>query len=322
MKHNFFRYWLRNCLPYCFSYILFFSLLLGLAYLFDVHSLLVTYAVLLMTLFASLALIWDLFFAYKQFKKCLDKQTIEPRTAIEALLLKELESVRQDLQEMGNANRQWQDEMDEYYTMWAHQMKIPLAASRLLLGEIPEIHSKIALEKELFKVEHYTDLVLHYLRLHSFHQDLLIEPIQLEEVMKQLVKKYSLFFIEGRIRLDLGNMDYQLHTDAKWFSLLIEQFLSNAVKYSEQSSVHIYLKDKVLVIADKGIGIAKSDLQRVFERGFSGYNGRRTQQSSGLGLYIAKRISQKLGYAIELESELGEGTTVRINLTEEPLLVK
>lgn len=315
-------YWLRSRLVYLLSYLLFFLLLLVLSYLFGVHRDLVAYAILLMATVSGLALAYDGVREYQQCRQYVERQTIEARTGTEALLMAEIKALRLDLQEQENNHRQWQADMEDYYTMWAHQMKTPLAASHLLIGDLPDPERRLALEKEWFKLDHYTGLVLQYLRLHSFHQDLVVELIDLDSLIRTLVKKYSLFFIEGQIQLELGSLDYQIQTDSKWFSLLVEQFLSNAIKYSPQSQIAIRMEGDSLVIADKGLGIAKSDLQRVFERGFTGYNGRRTQQSSGLGLYLARQVGQKLGYAIQLDSELGQGTTVRIKLKEENLLFR
>ncbi|WP_238144254.1 ATP-binding protein, partial [Streptococcus suis] len=144
------------------------------------------------------------------------------------------------------------------------------------------------LESELFKIEQYTGLVLNYLRLQSFHDDLVIESVNLDELVRNLVRKYSLFFIQVNTSLNLGQLDRSVKTDKRWLGLLIEQILSNALKYCQGGTISIALDGDELVIRDTGIGIAESDLERVFERGFSGFNGRRTQQSSGLGLYLSR----------------------------------
>lgn len=216
--------------------------------------------------------------------------------------------------------RQEQTELDDYYTLWAHQMKTPIAASQLLVKEVDSSPVRHQLESELFKIEQYTGLVLNYLRLQSFHDDLVIESVNLEELVRSLVKKYSLFFIQANTSLDLGQLDRTVKTDKRWLGLLIEQILSNALKYCQGGSVSIVLDGDELVIRDTGIGIAESDLERVFERGFSGFNGRRTQQSSGLGLYLSRKIAAELGYSLKLKSKVGQGTEVRIGIKEVELI--
>lgn len=319
MKAKWFAYWWRHRLPFLLGYAGFLLLLLIMSTLFSIHVQLVVYTVGLLALIALATLVWDGFRDWSAYQAYGSQRAVPGRTSLEALLFEEVERLEEAQADLRASYRQERDELEDYYTMWAHQMKIPLAASQLLLGEMPKGSTQQAMERELFKMEHYTGLVLNYLRLQSFHDDLVVEQVDLEELVRQLVKKYSLFFIQESIALELGQLSRLLATDRKWLSLLLEQFLSNAVKYSKGGKVSIYLDSDDLVISDTGIGIAPSDLHRVFERGFSGYNGRRTQQSSGLGLYLAKRIADKLGYGLELTSELGQGTTVRVRLKEEVL---
>ncbi len=319
MKAKWFADWWRYRLPFLLGYAGFLLLLLIMSTLFSIHVQLVVYTVGLLALIALATLLWDGFRDWSSYQAYGSQQTVSGRSSLEALLLEEVARLEEAQADLRASYRQERDELEDYYTMWAHQMKIPLAASQLLLGEMSKGSTQQAMERELFKMEHYTGLVLNYLRLQSFHDDLVVEQVDLEVLVRQLVKKYSLFFIQESIALELGQLSKLLVTDRKWLSLLLEQFLSNAVKYSKGGKVNIYLDSDDLVISDTGIGIAPSDLHRVFERGFSGYNGRRTQQSSGLGLYLAKRIADKLGYGLKLTSELGQGTTVRVRLKEEVL---
>lgn len=319
MKAKWFADWWRHRLPFLLGYAGFLLLLLIVSTLFSIHVQLVVYTVGLLALIALATLVWDGFRDWSAYQAYGSQRAVSGRTSLEALLLEEVARLEEAQADLRASYRQERDELEDYYTMWAHQMKIPLAASQLLLGEMPKGSTQQAMERELFKMEHYTGLVLNYLRLQSFHDDLVVEQVELEELVRPLVKKYSLFFIQEKIALELGQLSKLLATDKKWLSLLLEQFLSNAVKYSKGGTVSIYLDGDDLIISDTGIGIAQSDLNRVFERGFSGYNGRRTQQSSGLGLYLAKRVSEKLGYGLVLTSELGQGTTVRVRLREEVL---
>ena len=144
----------------------------------------------------------------------------------------------------------------------------------------------------------------------------------IEDLVKEVIRKYAIFFIQKGLSVDLHDLDRRIVTDKKWLLVVIEQILSNSLKYTNEGGVEIYMEGSDLCIKDTGIGIKNSDRLRVFERGFSGYNGRMTQQSSGLGLYLTQKISQELGHQIQIESELGQGTTVRIKFSEVNLLIE
>lgn len=212
------------------------------------------------------------------------------------------------------ADKEWQD-AKEYYTLWAHQIKTPIAAMCLLLqtskdGEHEE------LQTELFKIEQYADMVLSYIRMDSSSTDYVIAEYDLDAIIRQTIRKYAPLFIRKRIRLDFKETKEQVLTDEKWLAFVIEQILSNALKYTPEGSISIYMnpEEKALFISDTGIGVAKEDLPRVFEKGYTGYNGRWEGKSTGIGLYLCKRILEKLSHTIEISSEGGVGTTVRIGL--------
>ena len=210
----------------------------------------------------------------------------------------------------------------DYYTLWVHQIKTPIAATRLLVAEVSERELKRQLEQEIFKIDSYTNLVLQYLRLESFHDDLVLKKENIEDLVKEVIRKYAIFFIQKSLNINMHDLDRSIVTDKKWLLVVIEQILSNSLKYTNEGGIEIYMDGQDLCIKDTGIGIKNSDVLRVFERGFSGYNGRMTQQSSGLGLYLTQKISQELGHQIRIESELGQGTTVRIKFAEVNLLIE
>ena len=139
-------------------------------------------------------------------------------------------------------------------------------------------------------------------------------------MVKEIVKKYAIFFIQKGLSLNLHDLDRTIITDKKWFVVILEQVLSNSLKYTSQGGIEIYFQEDRLYIKDSGLGIQDADLLRVFERGFSGYNGRLTQQSSGLGLYLSKKIADELGHQISIASQVGQGTTVMISFSEKKMI--
>lgn len=199
----------------------------------------------------------------------------------------------------------------EYYTLWSHQIKTPLAAMRLLLQESPDIPGRSAFAQELFKAEQYVDMVLGYLRIGSIHADLSPQEVPLEALVRESVKKVSTLFIHQKsTTLQISSLPGTVLTDKKWFSFVLEQILTNAAKYTPRGTVRVYLaKDSpdTLVVEDTGLGIRAEDLPRIFERGFTGYNGRGGQRSTGLGLYLCHEVLQRLGHTISIRSEPGKG---------------
>lgn len=242
----------------------------------------------------------------------------EPSCESEFMYQEMLIKLFEDRQRLESRVRIERKEMEEYYMLWAHQIKTPIAAMNLLLqsGKADERE----LSAELFKIEQYVEMVLGYLRTEQMTSDLTLKEYELLDVIRQAVRKYSKLFILQKIKLDLEEMDYRVVTDEKWLLFALEQILSNALKYTKEGSISIYMdkeKSDTLVIEDTGIGISPEDLPRVVEKGFTGYNGRSGRKSTGLGLYLTKQILEKLGYTIELKSEVGAGTRVYIYLGRE-----
>lgn len=207
-------------------------------------------------------------------------------------------------------------DMVDYYTIWAHQIKTPIAAMRLILqSERSEANDELL--EQLFKTEQYVEMVLQYLRLENLNNDLLFKRYSLDNIVKQAVRKYSKLFIRKKIRLNYENLNCYVLTDEKWLVFVVEQILSNSLKYTNSGEMAIYMDDNqadTLVIEDTGIGIEGEDLARVFEKGFTGYNGRADKKSTGIGLYLCRQILSKLSHTIEIESEVGKGTRVKIGL--------
>ncbi len=203
----------------------------------------------------------------------------------------------------------------EYYTLWGHQIKTPIAALDLLLQTEKSVFSETC-SAELFKIEQYVQMLLSYLRLDSGSTDFVIRRYDLDSILRQAVRKYAKLFVGRKLTLNFQESHEQVLTDEKWLGFVVEQLLSNAIKYTQTGTITILTEDRVLMIQDTGIGIVPEDLPRVFEKGFTGYNGRLNQKSTGIGLYLCQRILVKLGHSIKIESQLGKGTTVSIELGE------
>lgn len=232
-----------------------------------------------------------------------------------------------------------QQNMADYYTMWTHQIKIPLAAMDLLLqdndrgtDESVDLQIVRQLREEVFKTGQYADMALHYARMESISADLAFARLDVEELVKASLKKYWILFSGSGLNLHLEEWHGQVVTDGKWFSFVFEQVLSNALKYTKEGSISIYGSDEegvpvteacsCLVVEDTGIGIEESDLPRIFERGFTGGNGRIGHKSTGIGLYLCKQIMDRLGLSIRVESKRNEGTKVFLGIVQEDVLTK
>lgn len=211
-------------------------------------------------------------------------------------------------------------DMIDFYTLWAHQIKTPIAAMRLLL-QAEEKQNASELKQELFKIERYVEVVLGYLRTEEMNHDLQIETCCLDELVKQAVKKYTTVFVYQRLKLEMENLNFPVLTDQKWLVFVLEQLISNALKYTKVGSIKISAAvtetkegdiHTTLYIEDTGIGIRAEDLPRIFEKGFTGYNGRMDKKASGLGLYLCKKITEQLSHKIIIESEVNCGTKVSI----------
>lgn len=225
---------------------------------------------------------------------------------------------------LSNADNKY-SEMIDYYTMWVHQIKTPIAAFSMLVQSMESGVEKRLMEQELFKIEQYVEMVLHYVRLENLSSDLKLQEYSLDDIVRQTVKKYAATFIYNKISLNLKEINCKVITDEKWITFVLEQIISNALKYTKTGNISIYMEEasqKTLVIEDTGIGIAAEDIPRVFDRGFTGYNGRKDKKSTGIGLYLCKEIISKLSHKIAITSEVGKGTKVYIDFSVEEIKIE
>lgn len=225
-----------------------------------------------------------------------------------------------------------QSQMRDYYSMWVHQIKTPISAMKLLLEvEREELGQLIcddeqsqyllsdnmdSFEDELFRIEEYVSMALQYQRVSSTENDFVLEKVGVDGVIRDTIKKYAKIMIRRHIGINYSGTGQEVYTDGKWLAFMLEQILSNAIKYTPQGFVTIETaeeKDRFFItIKDTGIGIKAEDLPRVFEKGYTGYNGHADKKATGIGLYLCRQMADKLGHTIRMESEIGKGTKVWI----------
>ena len=320
-KCQFIKYYIRSRLPFYLLVIFNGIILILFAFLFEEAADVLYYSLTILTFVSIIMVAWDLFRSYQSYKLAYLYEEITPLSPLEFYLAQTLENARENQKNQTEEGCKRYTDLMDYYTLWVHQIKTPIAASQLLVQDVTDRNIKSLLEQEIFKIDAYTHLVLQYLRLENFHDDLQLKQVALEHLVKEVVRKYSLFFIQKGLTINLDDLDVKVISDEKWLLVIIEQILSNSLKYTKSGGIEIYFKDNTLYLKDSGIGIKDSDILRVFERGFSGYNGRLTQQSSGLGLYLSKKIADQLGHDISISSQVGQGTTVSIHFQKKKLAI-
>lgn len=213
----------------------------------------------------------------------------------------------------------YRQDSTDYFTAWVHQIKTPLSVMRLQLQseDTPENRAMLL---ELFQMEQYVTMALSYARLGHPTKDLVLTRVPLDPVIRQAIRDFAPLLIRKKLRLQYEGTTETALTDGKWLLFILHQLLSNAVKYTEHGSVSIRVTDgSMITIADTGIGIAPEDVPRVFEKGYTGYNGRGGQKSTGLGLYLVHQAAGMLHCRVSLTARIGEGTRVTIDLRQEAL---
>ncbi|ARQ03625.1 sensor histidine kinase [Macrococcoides caseolyticum] len=227
--------------------------------------------------------------------------------------------LKEEIQDIRNEKIEYQSEIESYFLLWVHQMKTPITASKLLL-EAEDIQTISQMRHEILQIDNYTNLALSYLKLMNEKTDMVFMEVRMDDLITPLIKRYSIQFIHNDTKLHYEKIYDSVLTDAKWTSVMIEQILNNALKYARGKNIWIKYSEaeNILSVKDDGIGINTSDLPKIFEKGFSGYNGRLNDKSSGIGLYIVKTIARRMNVSVSVESELGKGTTFHMkfpNLT-------
>lgn len=316
--------WLPALLGLCTGI---FALVLSL---YDLQAEAAGYAGLLCLIVLSVCAVWD-FVQWR--RRLVYLESIAGQAALLLHMLPEPRNMeeriyRELLSELNEERRSAVSALDarlresvDYYTMWVHQIKTPIAAMGLMLQEDPSQRGR-ELEAELFRVERYVELVLSYLRLGGSATDYLIREQPLDPILRQAVRRYAPLFIRGKVSLELRETELRVLTDEKWLQLVVEQVLSNAVKYTPGGRVTVWTEGNWLMVEDNGVGIAPEDLPRIFDRGFTGCNGRMDKRATGIGLYLCRQICRRLGHTIAVDSEPGRGTRVTIGLARPYLEVE
>ena len=291
-------------------------------FLFDMPAVTVLYPLILSTSALIVAGVIDFVFTFSKHRKLTQNEISASSDPIE----KDYQEIIRKLKEEEAYSRQKTtsdyNNMVEYYTVWAHQIKTPIASMRLQI-QSEDTESARKLIGDLNRIEAYVEMVLTFLRLDSDSTDYLIKEYDLDEIIRPAIRKFSREFILKKLKLEYEPIEFKTITDSKWLSFIIEQVISNAVKYTSEGYVRIYMSEPgILCIEDTGVGISEEDLPRIFENGYTGFNGREDKRASGIGLYLCKRISDNLGHKIYAESKVGEGTKIFLDMRAKKLEVE
>lgn len=319
-------FYIKNNLRWMIIFVCWLAVLVGLLVLNGVPAQETVYGVMLCLFFLLVILVWDAgqrCQRYRQLRQ-MEKSVAfslegipEPGDMTEEEYQKLLAILLDEKRRMEEAAQRKESNLREYYTMWVHQIKTPIAALRLLLQEKNQEGGSSEELGELFYIEQYVKMALQYARLDSETTDFDFREVELDAVIREAVHRYAGQFVRGRINLNYDGVDTRVLTDEKWLEFVMEQLLSNALKYTPKGSISIYMEEGRLVIEDTGIGIRAEDLPRVCEKGYTGYNGHVDKRSTGIGLYLCQRILTKLGHTLTITSQEGEGTRVLLGFETE-----
>ena len=320
MKH--FGGYLRSRLGTIILCVCLFGVFAAADLLFEVETIVLWYPLILGAVLLLVVGAVDYVMFLKKHKELSYGELPTPKSLIEEDYQSIIAKLKEEAEMRASSASQDYNNMIEYYTVWAHQIKTPIAAMRLNL-QSEDSESARKLMGDLNRIESYVEMVLTFLRLDSDSTDYVIKEHDLDEIIKSSVRKFSREFILKKLTLNYEPVKYKCITDEKWLEFIIEQVISNAVKYTSEGGVRIYMDEPgLLVIEDTGIGISAEDLPRIFENGYTGFNGREDKRASGIGLYICKRIADNLGHKITAESTPGVGTKMIIDVRGKKLGVE
>ena len=253
-------------------------------------------------------------------EKYLITEIIESPNFIDGKILKNiLEQINKSMLENVNTYKYLTEDYKEYIELWIHEIKLPIAASKMVIENNKNTVTK-SIDEELDKIENYTEQALFYARSNTVEKDYYIRKCYLKDIVNESIKKNKSILIQEKITMNIHDLNIEVHTDSKWIVFILNQIIQNSVKYKKQegtTEIELYAKqgkdNVILYIKDNGIGIKKSEISRIFEKGFTGTNGRlQNKKSTGIGLYLCKKLCDKLGIAIEVESNENKGTEIKL----------
>lgn len=319
-KKRSFQQTLRSRAPLFGGYVLTVAVFAAVFFAFDLSRRVLVYAIFLSAGLFLCMLVVELLCAHRkagEVERAIANEDAWPAGTdpVYVTIAAEWKAVQRERQETEAAREERQYQRDRYTTMWAHQIKTPIAALYLLAEETPP--KPAALKQQLLRLEEYVDQMLGYERLESMTTDYLFRPVDPEPLLRKSIRRFAPLCIHRRIAVELGAMPVRIITDEKWFSFLFEQIFSNAVKYTKDGIIRIEWDEDALRITDSGIGIPPEDLPRIFEMGFTGRNGRVEKRSTGIGLALSRRIAEALNATLRVESEVGKGTVVTVRFPKE-----
>lgn len=328
---DFFVLYLKRRLPLIIMLFIFAAIFLSVFFLYHISLAAIVYPLALCLVTGSIFLICDILRERKKYIRLteLSGLTGELMTKLpkiygptDAGYQAVIESLKEEIKTLGDETSAKYRDTVEYYTLWVHQIKTPIASMRLTLQNEDTPASR-RLEGDLRRIEQYADMALAYIRLGSPSSDYVFRKAELDGIIRRAVRKFAAEFIDRHLTLEYSGTDKTAVTDEKWLQFVLEQIISNALKYTRKGGITITVENPLtIVIRDTGIGIVPEDLPRIFEKGYTGLNGRRDKRASGIGLYLSRRILTNLGAKINVQSSPDVGTAVCIDLEQYDLNVE
>ncbi|TGA99116.1 HAMP domain-containing histidine kinase [Sporolactobacillus shoreae] len=251
---------------------------------------------------------------HERLRQVVPQVDLKPQSQAEHDLLKLLEEQKEYYENKIAGIKKFDENLTDVVSIWSHQMKVPLSVLDLM-GQTGDF-TVDELKEQTFQLENYLDMLLYYLRLNHEQTDYRFTKVPLKPLLQAIVRKFAPLFIKKGLSVTVDGEEAWT-TDEKWLSFALEQIIGNAVKYTQKGKVTIRITAQSIQISDTGIGILKEDLPRLFEHGFTGYNGRRDKKATGLGFFLAKEVADRLSLILHVDSEIDKGTTVTIKRTHE-----
>jgi signal transduction histidine kinase len=251
---------------------------------------------------------------HERLRQVVPQVDLKPASQAEKDMLKLLDEQKEYYENKITEIQKFDADLTDVVRMWSHQMKVPLSALDLM-GQTQDFTVE-EMNEQTFQLENYLEMLLHYLRLNHEQTDYRFTKVPIKPLVQAIVRKFAPLFIRKGLSVTVEG-DASWTTDEKWLSFAVEQIISNAVKYTKQGKVSICIEPKSIQISDTGIGILKEDLPRLFEHGFTGYNGRRDKKATGLGFFLAKEVADRISLNIHVDSEIDKGTTVTLRRNDE-----